>query len=262
MTSDTDDRTRLTRRQTLAAAGVISAGLMGPSGLLFAGPGVSTALGAAVTLTPEQEEGPYYVDLEKVRKDIVLGQAGVPLRLAVTVLNSTTGKPIEGAAVDLWQCSPKGVYSDEASNDTSGQTFLRGVQLTDAEGVASFVTVYPGHYTGRAVHIHVKVHTAGKVSGSTYSGGHVSHTGQMFFDDTISNEVFRLAAYANDSAARVLNTADSVYTQQGGSKSRVRLRRRSGSLARAGFSGTIALAVDPSATPAAVGVSGGGGGPG
>ncbi len=56
-----------------------------------------------------------------------------------------------------------------------GQTWLRGVQLTDVHGVAKFTTIYPGFYSGRAPHIHVRVHVAGTRSGSRYSGGHVSH---------------------------------------------------------------------------------------
>jgi protocatechuate 3,4-dioxygenase beta subunit len=128
------------------------------------------------------------------------------------------------------QCSPLGIYSDEASENTTASTYLRGVQLTDAKGRAHFVTIYPGHYAGRAVHIHAKVHIAGEADGSTYTGGHVSHTGQMFFDDTVSDEVFALAPYTQDTAARVLDTADRVYTQQGGAKSRVTLRRRAGRL--------------------------------
>jgi hypothetical protein len=105
------------------------------------------------------------------------------------------------------------------------------------------------------------VHIAGAVSGAAHSGGHVSHTGQIFFDDSISTSVYRLHPYSSDKAARVLNTSDRVYTQQGGAHSEVKLVRRAGKLAKAGFSGSIALAVDPSATPAAVSSGGEAGGP-
>lgn len=104
------------------------------------------------------------------------------------------------------------------------------------------------------------MHIAGAVSGNAYSGGHVSHTGQMFFDDAISTSVYRLHPYSSDTATRVLNKADRVYTQQGGAQSEVKLRRRGGKLAKGGFSGSIALAVDPSSTPAAVSSGGGGAG--
>lgn len=241
----------LTRRQALASLGLAGAGLA--VGSAAGVPAVSgVALASAVALTAEQEEGPYYVDLEKVRADVVGDREGVPLHLAVTVVNDKTGKVVKGAAVDLWQCDASGVYSDESAESTKGVTWLRGVQLTDAAGVASFVTIYPGHYAGRATHIHAKVHVSGKVSGTTYSGGHVSHTGQMFLPDAISTKVYRLSAYTNDKATRVLNTADRVYTQQGGAKSQVKLARRGSSVAK-GYTGTITLAIDPSATPAATG---------
>ena len=111
MMTYSDDRPGLTRRQSLAAAGIASAGLIVAPVLGFPEIGVAPALAAALTLTPEQEQGPYYVALDKVRSDIVDGQAGVPLRFEVTVVNATTRKAIKGAAVDLWQCSPLGIYS-------------------------------------------------------------------------------------------------------------------------------------------------------
>jgi protocatechuate 3,4-dioxygenase beta subunit len=253
----------LTRRETLAAAGVAAFGLTLGSGLAdLPALGAGSALGASLLLTPEQEEGPYYVDLERVRRNIVAGQAGVPLTFAVHVLHATTGAPIEGAAVDVWHCSPLGIYSDEAVEKTVGKTFLRGVQLTDAAGEASFLTLYPGHYAGRAVHIHVKVHVSGSVTAGTYAGGRVCHTGQVFFDDAISGEVFRLSPYAKNKVARVLNRSDRVYAQQGGSGSLASLSRRGAGIARGGFNGEVALVVEPDSTPQGVGVGGGSSGGG
>jgi protocatechuate 3,4-dioxygenase beta subunit len=255
--SEHPTRIRLTRRETLTAGAAASAAFLIPSIVSLAGNDIPPALAAAITLTPEQEEGPFYVDLERVRSAIALGQAGVPLDLTITVLNSKTGAAIAGAAVDVWQCNAGGVYSDESSEKTLGKTYLRGIQLTDSGGRTRFKTIYPGHYAGRATHIHAKVHIAGGVSGGTYSGGHVSHTGQLFFDDTISTKVYRLPAYRLDKATRVLDTADRVYTQQGGSKSVVKLRRAAGALASHGFLGSVTLAVDPESTPAATGTGAG-----
>jgi protocatechuate 3,4-dioxygenase beta subunit len=251
-----EDARLFTRRQTLAAGVAASAGLMATPALGLLGLEAPPALASAIGLTAEQEEGPYYVALEKIRKNIVAGQVGVPLKLTIVVLDATTGEAVKDAAVDIWQCNPLGIYSDESVENTLGKTFLRGVQLTDGEGRAQFVTRYPGHYAGRATHIHAKVHIAGTASAGTYSGGHVAHTGQLFFSDATSTSVFKLAPYAKDGAARVLNSADRVYMQQGGSKCEVELKRRGATLAK-GFAGTVALAVDPSSTPAAVGVSGG-----
>ena len=103
------------------------------------------------------------------------------------------------------------------------------------------------------------MHVSGAVNGTTYSGGHVSHTGQLFFDDAVSSEVFRLSPYVRNKVARVLNRSDSVYTQQGGARSLLTLRKRGRSIAHNGFHGSATLAVDPESTPAAVG--GGGGSP-
>jgi protocatechuate 3,4-dioxygenase beta subunit len=249
----------LTRRRLLQHAGAL--GLVAAAGgSVGAGSGLAAlraadgTTGSALALTPEQEEGPFYVGIEKLRKNITLGRPGVPLHLQIKVEN-TTGKPIEDAACDIWQCDATGVYSDESSQSTVGQTWLRGVQLTDADGKASFVTIYPGHYQGRTTHIHIKVHVAGKAAGSSYAGGHVSHTGQLLFDDAISSQVFKLAPYTSDSAARVLNSADHVYTTQGGSKVLLQLRKLGASVAK-GYSGAITLIVDPAASPAKVGVGG------
>lgn len=252
----------LTRRRLLQQAGVLglaaaAGGSLG-AGRGFAAVSSATALASAsrLTLTPEQEEGPFYVAIEKIRKNITLGKSGVPLNLKIRV-EDTSGNAVKGAACDIWHCDALGVYSDESSENTVGQTFLRGVQFTDADGVAEFKTIYPGHYSGRTTHIHVKVHVGGKASGGSYKGGHVSHTGQLLFEDSITSQVYRLAPYTSDAAARVVNTSDRIYTEQGGARSTLTLARL-GSSVGDGFLGTVRLVVDPSSTPAAIGVSGSG----
>ncbi|HEY3921276.1 MAG TPA: intradiol ring-cleavage dioxygenase [Gaiellaceae bacterium] len=255
----------LTRRRLLQRAGALglaaaAAGAVEPGRSLAALSSIETGgVAAALALTPEQEEGPFYVALDKLRKNITLGRPGVPLRLMIKVVDSA-GTPLAGSACDIWQCDATGVYSDESSESTVGQTWLRGVQLTNATGVAEFTTIYPGHYQGRTTHIHVKVHVGGKTSTTSYSGGHVSHTGQLLFDDAITSKVYALTPYTSDTAARVLNTADHVYADEHGSKSVLKLSRL-GSSAADGYLGTITLVVNPSATPAAVGASGAGGPP-
>jgi protocatechuate 3,4-dioxygenase beta subunit len=250
----------LTRRRLLTQAGVL--GLAAAAGgTLNAGRGLAAAqttaaatTASALALTPEQEEGPFYVALEKIRKNITLGRPGVPLHLQIKVVNPA-GKPVKHAACDIWQCDALGVYSDESSQSTVGQTWLRGVQFTDSGGVAAFETIYPGHYSGRTTHVHIKVHVGGTAAGATYSGGHVSHTGQLLFDDAVSTKVYRLAPYTSDQQARVLNANDSVYTNQHGSSVKLRLSKL-GSSVSDGFLGAITLVLDPAATPASVGVSG------
>lgn len=259
-----DERLLITRRRGLTLLG--SGGL----GVLFAGGGAALARSAdahdyvagaarACTLTAEQEEGPFYVALERVRDDIVLGQPGLPLTLQITIVNKLTCKPIKGAAVDIWQASASGVYSDETSEDTVGQTYLRGVQITDRHGRVTFHTIYPGHYQGRTTHIHAKVHIGSHVSAHTLSGGHVAHTGQMFPPDAVNTEVYARSPYDRETATIVTHAEDRVWTEQHGSESQLKVTQLGSRLGK-GLNATITLGVNPKATPAAVGVSSTGGG--
>ena len=244
---------RLTRRQTLGIAGAAGSAVVlgGGAGKLLSGmaeePDEVTAATAARSckLTPEVTEGPFYVALEKIRRDITEGRPGVPLTLKIRVIDVKRCRPIHSAAVDIWHCDAGGLYSDESSNGTAGQTFLRGVQLTNRKGYATFRTVYPGHYTGRATHIHMKVHIGGKARGGTLRGGHVSHTGQLFFAESANSSVYSLAPYSSDSGPRTLNSSDSIYSQAGGARAEVSLKGSASS----GFVGRIVVGVNPKRTP-------------
>jgi protocatechuate 3,4-dioxygenase beta subunit len=262
MTSDSHDRSPggISRRRVLQQAGAlglaatVGGAVVGRQVLVPDAAEAAASAAAGLTLTPEQEEGPFYVALEKVRRTITLGRPGVPLHLRIKVV-TTAGRLVTNAACDIWQCDALGVYSDESSQSTAGQTWLRGVQLTGSDGIAEFVTIYPGHYQGRTTHIHVKVHVGGHTSAKAYHSGHVSHTGQLLFDDAVTTRVYRLAPYTSDTAVRVLNGSDQVYVGQGGSKSRLKLQPL-GSQVADGYLATITLVVDPTATPAGVGVGG------
>ncbi len=163
-------------------------------------------------LTPEQAEGPFYVPDEKVRRDIREGRPGTPLFLRTTVVDVSTCKPIKGATVDVWHCDAGGVYS--AFDRGAGKNFLRGVQRTNAKGVATFTTVYPGWYPGRAVHVHVKVHV----------GGNVVHTGQLYFSDAVTDAVHRRSPYSRRPARDTRNADDRVFFQ-GGRQSLLKVTR-------------------------------------
>ncbi|MGE5281850.1 MAG: intradiol ring-cleavage dioxygenase [Chloroflexota bacterium] len=200
-------------------------------------------------LTPAQEEGPFYIDLARVRRDIVEDRPGVPLALALTVVDSDTCRPIRDAAVDVWHCDALGVYSGEPSEGSEGETYLRGIQLTDGNGRAELATIYPGQYPGRTTHIHVKVHIGGRQSDGGYSGGHVSHTGQLFASDRRDAEVFALSPYNRNTAEITPRNEDFVFRYQEGSSSVLALSRVGSSLARDGYAARATLGVDPSATP-------------
>ncbi|HEX6601291.1 MAG TPA: intradiol ring-cleavage dioxygenase [Solirubrobacterales bacterium] len=250
--SDRPNELPMRRRELMAlsAGALASAALYGCGG--EDGATTSVAQGGRTVpdcvLTPEQLEGPFYIDLARVRRDITEGRPGVPLALAVTVVDASTCEPIRNAAVDVWHCDALGVYSGEASEGSAGTTFLRGIQLTDGNGLAEFATVYPGQYPGRTTHIHLKVHTGGRRSDGTYSGGHVSHTGQLFTTDQRDAEVFALPPYDRNPAAITPREADSIYREQGGSSSALALNRIGNDLARDGFEAKVTLGVNPMST--------------
>jgi protocatechuate 3,4-dioxygenase beta subunit len=145
---------------------------------------------------PELTEGPYYLDLDLVRSDITEDRPGLPLDLRVSVVDADACEPIEGAAVDVWHCDAGGAYS--GVEGAAGETFCRGVQLTDASGVAEFRTIFPGWYTGRAVHVHLKVQV----------DGDQTHTGQLFFDPAVTSAVYALEPYAERGEQDVPNSSD------------------------------------------------------
>jgi protocatechuate 3,4-dioxygenase beta subunit len=248
-------QTLVTRRRSLHLLGSASAGLL----LACTGARAATGDGddhvadanLACTLTAEQEEGPFYVAYDHVRSDIVAGQAGLPMSLSITIVNSRTCKPLRHAAVDIWQCNASGVYSDESSEDTLGHTYLRGVQFTDAHGRVDFRTIFPGHYSGRTTHVHAKVHTDATDAAGRLTGGHVAHTGQMFPSEAVYTEVYALSPYSSETATVITHAEDRVWTEQHGSEALMRITR-AGNRLTGGLEATITLAVDPSARPAAV----------
>jgi hypothetical protein len=218
----------ISRRGSLLALGGLAAGALGwkLDDASAAGDGPAGVASGAIScvLTPELTEGPYYVSGEKVRSNITEGRPGVPLALALTVVDASTCKAIKGALVDIWHCDALGVYSGVQGNTG---TFMRGIQRTSASGLAHFTTVYPGWYTGRAVHIHVKVHIA----------GNVVHTGQFFFNDALTDAVYLRAPYNTRGARDVRDSSDSIY-RNGGSKSLLSVKK-SGT----GYIGAITMGV-------------------
>src|SRR6266540_2057644 len=199
----------LTRRAWLGSAVVTALGLAALETR------ESDAAAVSCILTPEQTEGPYYIAGEKLRRNITEGRPATALLLRPFVVDASTCRPIKNASVDIWHADAGGVYSgfgDGASN----RTFMRGIQRTNAKGLALFRTVYPGWYQGRTVHIHVKVHL----------GGNVLHTGQLYFPDTVTDAVYRKAPYASRPNRDVRNADDSIY-RNGGNRSQVSVKKNS-----------------------------------
>lgn len=184
--------------------------------LVMTSPWSRAALGN--TSVPEVTEGPYFVDELLNRSDIRVDpsngstQAGLLMLLSVTVstLDTTTGKttPLPGAYVDIWHCNAQGLYSDESANNTVGQKFLRGYQVSSSQGKVAFRTIYPGWYSGRTPHIHCKVR---EFSGSTKT---FELSTQFFMDEQFTQQIYSDSnlPYVSHGLPDQPHASDQVYT--------------------------------------------------
>src|SRR5919112_5019024 len=163
--------------------------------------------------TPQQIEGPYFVDDMPNRSDIRSDpsdgsmQEGIPLRLVLHVYDVDTGSciPLGGAQVDIWHANSQGVYSGVQDAGTGEMMYLRGYQVTDDNGTVRFTTVYPGWYEGRAIHIHVKVRT---FEGSEKT---LEWTSQFYLNNSISEQVHTQPPYSDHGLPEVTNEEDMIY---------------------------------------------------
>jgi protocatechuate 3,4-dioxygenase beta subunit len=196
------------RREALikGAAALLAATGLGTPGVLFAQ--------SVIARTPGETEGPYWVDLglhrSDVRSDSSTGavQPGLPLRLLINISQLTNGvvTPVRDAQVDIWHCNALGVYSAVGAQNTVGQDFLRGYQVTNAHGNVRFLTIYPGWYSGRTVHIHFRVRL---YSDTTLTYDFVS---QLYFNDDTTDQVFLTDPYNTRPNRDTRNRTDGIYT--------------------------------------------------
>ena len=210
-------RKNMGRREALALIGVTGAALAaGCSGESPISPSAATAstntgttgttgtaapaTAAGCAVTPSETIGPYPSLVDLFRSDIREGKSGTQLDLAITVVN-TVGScaPLSGVNVEIWQCDADGNYSQYGSE--RAQTYLRGIQTTDANGQVRFTTVYPGWYRGRATHIHVEV---------TRNNQSLKVT-QIAFPDAVNNEVYGAGVYASRGSNPTTNTRDGIF---------------------------------------------------
>lgn len=188
---------------------------------MIAGPSLaaSPVSSRSCLVTPEQTEGPYFSDFRLHRSDIRSDptdraiKPGVPLLLTLRVQTVDGGKcaPLPGAIVDVWHCDAEGIYSDvqDSRVDTRGKKFLRGYQVTDANGFVRFNTIYPGAYPGRAVHVHFKVRS------KPYEARGSEFTSQLYFPDSISERVYANPSYGKEGAGFLKNGSDGLFRRGG-----------------------------------------------
>ena len=231
----------LTRREVLA--------LMGATGTLLL-MGSRAEAGASsrkprypCVVRPASTPGPYYVDEKLNRSDIrsdpTDGTVKPGALLALTLHVSTLAKggctPLSGAIVDLWQCDAAGVYSDAKDPryfDTTGKKFLRGHQVTAKDGTATFITIYPGWYPERTPHIHYKIRSPESVK-EPYE-----FIGQMYFDERMTDRVYRQVPYSARGKRTVSNITDRLFNRDAGKESMLEVRP-----ARDGYSARFNVAL-------------------
>lgn len=225
-----------------------------------------TASTAACVLAPEETTGPYYLDYDLVRSNITEGKMGIPVQLDLTMVDATNScRPLRDIAIHLWQCDASGHYSgytqysissrppvdrQNHAEPTDNQKFLRGIQVSNADGKVNFTTIYPGWYGGRAMHIHLRAVADATVKSSSVTGGHVSHTGQLYFPEQFNDQIAAQDPYKANRTPRMRNKDDAIYNQQGGAQSMLTITplRANGPI-RDGLRASIVLGIDPKAVP-------------
>ncbi|RSL95644.1 hypothetical protein CDV31_013813 [Fusarium ambrosium] len=165
-----------------------------------------------------------------VRHDLRESQKGIDFYLDIGVIDIETCEPLQGTALTIWNCNATGSYSSFTGIDpdtselldgwtkrqdgtTDNETFLRGIQVTDENGMIEFLTKFPGYYITRTTHIHVTAQT-NVSTGTSYSSSSVQHVGQLFFEETLLNRVYQHSPYNEHLATlnRTTNSEDSLYS--------------------------------------------------
>ncbi|MGA7370331.1 MAG: hypothetical protein WBX01_14480 [Nitrososphaeraceae archaeon] len=164
--------------------------------------------------TPQQIEGPYFVDdvpnRSDIRSETLDGsmQEGIPLQLIINIYDVRDDGsciPFNDAKVDIWQANSQGVYSGVMEQGTEGKNFLRGYQIADDNGTVRFTTIYPGWYEGRAIHIHVKVRSLEGLQDP------FEWTSQFYLNNSINEQVHKQPPYSNHGPVTMPNEEDGIY---------------------------------------------------
>jgi protocatechuate 3,4-dioxygenase beta subunit len=216
--SSTESKRLLPRREVLAALGTgFGAVLSACASSSPTAPSTTTnpptpgGTGSSCAITPSETEGPYPDKTGMLnnsaffRRDVTEGRPGLPVTLTLTIVNVNSNcAPVSNASVEIWQCDASGHYSEYAQPgyDGTGQTFLRGLQTTDANGQVTFTTIYPGWYGGRATHVHVDV----------FRGSSLVKTTQIAFPEDVTRAVYVTGVYASKGQNSTTNSSDNVFS--------------------------------------------------
>jgi protocatechuate 3,4-dioxygenase beta subunit len=194
----------LDRRQLLKGASVV--GLTAAGSTFLSRPALAepALFAGSCLLTPTQVAGPYYRDLNLVRKDVTEGLPGIPMMLFLRILDVDGCTPLVNAETEIWHTHSFGKYSNFASEGTAGLTWMRGVQFTNANGFATFRTIYPGWYSGRTTHLHLKVYP---------QAGWELNT-QLYFHDPFTAQVYTQADYVARGPKNTSNAADGFFAPE------------------------------------------------
>jgi len=206
----------VTRRAILGALTAVgSAAIAGACGSAAASPTTPTeptsagttsggSSNGACAVIPSETEGPYpdrtgmINNAQFYRQNITEGKPGTPLTLALTVVSVANAcAPVANATVEVWHCDHQGGYSEYTTSGTA----MRGLQKTDATGKATFTTVYPGWYQGRATHVHLEVF----VNGSSVK------TTQLAFPEDVTAAVYAQGVYASRGQNPTTNARDGIF---------------------------------------------------
>ena len=134
--------------------------------------------------------------------------AGIPLTVTLKLVSvSGSCANLAGYAVYLWHCNQSGGYSMYSSGIT-GETYLRGVQVSDANGEVTFTTIFPGCYAGRVPHIHFEVYTSAALA---ISGNNDIKTSQLALPFATCQAVYASSGYS----ASVANLAATSFASDG-----------------------------------------------
>jgi protocatechuate 3,4-dioxygenase beta subunit len=240
-------RASLNRKAVLKVLSLAGGGLIAAKCTASARTTSAVASSSSCAVTPEGEIGPFFTDdsLATYNRSNILSnldgtstQTGVPLTLTLIVRDGKKSCAVmSGVQVDIWHCNAQGVYSNESVENTVGQTWLRGYQITNSAGAVTFATIVPGWYQGRTTHIHLRVRSSYSAASSTSDG---TNTTQVFFPQSLVERIgATVSGYRSHGVNTTTNANDHVYTAE---VNGVTLLNLSGSVA-AGYTASYAIAL-------------------